>query len=56
MGKISGRFQHAEGFRRHLHWGYAAKECDPLAALLGKNYLVNKTYERELKNSISSVP
>jgi LmbE family N-acetylglucosaminyl deacetylase len=48
LGKMSGKFKHAEGFRRHLHWGFSAKESDPLIALLGKNYLINKTYERGL--------
>jgi len=48
LGKWSGKFRHAEGLRRHLHLGFAAKEIDPLAALLGKNYLINKKYERDL--------
>jgi len=48
LGKTSGKFKHAEGLRRHLHWGFSSRESDPLAALLGKNYLVNKAYEREL--------
>jgi LmbE family N-acetylglucosaminyl deacetylase len=48
MGKMSGRFQHAEGWRRHLHWGFSSKESDPLAALLGKNCLIQAAYEREM--------
>jgi len=48
MGKMSGRFQHAEGWRRHLHWGFSSKECDPLAALLGKNCLIHAAYEKEM--------
>lgn len=48
LGKWSRKFTHAEGLRRHLHLGYAAQEIDPLAALLGKNYLVNKKYEHDL--------
>jgi len=48
LGKLSKKFKHAEGFRRHLHWGFSAKESDPLAAILGKNYLVNKAYGRHL--------
>jgi N-acetylglucosamine malate deacetylase 1 len=48
LGKTSGKFQHAEGLRRHLHWGFSSRENDPLAALLGKNYLINKAYERAL--------
>lgn len=48
LGQWSGKFEHAEGFRRHLHLGYAAKEIDPLAELLGRNYFVNKKFERDL--------
>jgi LmbE family N-acetylglucosaminyl deacetylase len=50
LGAWSKKFKHAEGFRRHLHLGYAAKEIDPLANLLGKNYAVNTTYERSLRS------
>jgi LmbE family N-acetylglucosaminyl deacetylase len=42
VGKMSKRFQHAEGWRRHLHFGFCAKDSDPLRAALGKNYLPNK--------------
>jgi hypothetical protein len=49
LGRWSKRFRHAEGWRRHLHLGFSAREIDPLAALLGKNYLVNQNYERNLK-------
>jgi LmbE family N-acetylglucosaminyl deacetylase len=49
LGKMSKKFRHAEGFGRHLHLGYSATEIDPLAGLLGKNYLVNKSYERRLQ-------
>jgi len=31
MGRRSGRFLHAEGWRRHLHLGMAQQEADPLA-------------------------
>ena len=48
VGKLSGRFQHAEGWRRHLHLGFAATDTDPLAAALGRRYLVNRAYERSL--------
>ena len=33
VGKMSGRFTHAEGWRRHLHFGFSANEYDPLAQL-----------------------
>jgi LmbE family N-acetylglucosaminyl deacetylase len=48
MGRRSRRFQHAEGWRRHLHCGFSAQPIDPLAELLGKNYLINRKYETEL--------
>ncbi len=49
VGRLSGRFLHAEGWRRHSHLGFSSKEIDPLAAALGKDYLVNQTYENRLK-------
>ena len=49
VGRMSRRFKHAEGWRRHLHFGFCAAEADPLAQALGKNYLVNKSYERKLQ-------
>jgi N-acetylglucosamine malate deacetylase 1 len=49
VGSLSKRFKHAEGWRRHLHFGYSAREADPLAEALGKDYLVNKAYERSLQ-------
>lgn len=48
LGRRSGKFKHAEGFRRHLHLGFSAEETDPLAALLGKHYLINQAFERGL--------
>jgi len=49
LGKMSRRFKHAEGWRRHLHWGYCAEEADPLRDVLGKNYLINRRYEAALE-------
>ncbi len=34
VGRLSGRFEHAEGWRRHLHLGFSAREQDPLADVL----------------------
>ena len=48
-GKMSGRFQHAEGWRRHLHPGYCAENADPLREALGRRCLVNQRYERGLE-------
>jgi hypothetical protein len=49
VGRMSNRFKHAEGWRRHLHFGFCAPEADPLAQALGKNCLVNQAYERSLQ-------
>jgi LmbE family N-acetylglucosaminyl deacetylase len=54
VGRMSKKFQHAEGWRRHLHFGFCRPEADPLAAALGKNYLINKAYERALEKGLSS--
>jgi LmbE family N-acetylglucosaminyl deacetylase len=48
VGRLSGRFTHAEGWRRHLHLGFSASEIDPLKDALGENYRVNGAYERSL--------
>lgn len=49
VGRMSKRFKHAEGWRRHLHLGFCGPNADPLGEALGKNYLVNKAYERSLE-------
>jgi LmbE family N-acetylglucosaminyl deacetylase len=48
VGRMSRRFKHAEGWRRHLHLGFSVKEIDPLREALGKDYLINTGYERSL--------
>jgi N-acetylglucosamine malate deacetylase 1 len=35
VGKISGRFRHAEGWWRHSHLGFCRAEADPLREALG---------------------
>jgi LmbE family N-acetylglucosaminyl deacetylase len=50
VGHLSKKFRHAEGWRRHLHLGFCGPEADPLRQALGKNYLINKAYERGLEN------
>jgi len=37
VGHLSGRFQYAEGWRRHLHLGFAGPEDDPLREALGSH-------------------
>jgi len=49
VGRLAKIFKHAEGWRRHLHYGFSSKEEDPLKEALGKRYLVNQQYERLLE-------
>ena len=49
VGQMSKRFKHAEGWRRHLHFGFCGPDTDPLSKVLGRNCLVNRAYERRLK-------
>jgi LmbE family N-acetylglucosaminyl deacetylase len=41
VGKMSGAFEHAEGWRRHLHLGLSPTEIDPLAEALKNLYKTN---------------
>jgi len=50
VGRMSGRFKYAEGWRRHLHHGFCDPQADPLQDL-GKNYLIHQRYERGLENA-----
>ncbi len=34
VGGMSGRFEHAEGWTRHLHLGFSSRDADPLAEAL----------------------
>jgi N-acetylglucosamine malate deacetylase 1 len=36
LGQMSGRFTHAEGWRRHLHWGFCGPDDDPLRDALAE--------------------
>ena len=47
VGKMSGRFTHAEGWRRHLHFGFSADEYDPLKDLAAL-YLNVETQENSV--------
>lgn len=48
VGRMSRRFRHAEGWRRHLHFGFCAEADDPLREALGSRFLVNPRYETAL--------
>jgi LmbE family N-acetylglucosaminyl deacetylase len=41
VGRLSKKFKFAEGWRRHLHYGFSAKDVDPLREALGRDYSVN---------------
>ena len=40
LGAMSGRFLHAEGWRRHLHFGFCDADDDPLTEHLGERVFV----------------
>lgn len=44
IGSMSNEFKHAEGWRRHLHYGFSEPDYDPLKDL-GSAYLANKDYK-----------
>ena len=49
LGRMSRRFMHAEGWRRHLHYGFCDEMADPLREVLGDAYLINQRYEADLE-------
>ena len=49
LGEMSERFGHAEGWRRHLHYGFSATDSDPLRKALGKSCLITQKYEQALE-------
>lgn len=48
VGAVSGRFEHAEGWRRHSHLGFCDEEADPLREALGDMAFVREEYRRAL--------
>ncbi|MCG3181166.1 MAG: hypothetical protein BIFFINMI_03541 [Phycisphaerae bacterium] len=48
VGSMSGRFELAEGWRRHSHLGFAGEFDDPLSDLLGATCCIDSAYEAEL--------
>ena len=53
VGRMSGRFDLAEGWRRHLHHGFSPVESDPLAQALGTHCLIDQIYEDRLNHPLS---
>lgn len=39
VGRMSGRFAYAEGWRKHLHWGFCAADDDPLRSALPADFV-----------------
>ena len=52
VGELSGQFEYAEGWRRHLNLGFSATEQDPLEEALGDFCVVDESYEEVLKNPL----
>jgi hypothetical protein len=50
VGALSGRFKHAEGWRRHSHLGFCGEDADPLLDALGDRVLINEEYRRALED------
>jgi LmbE family N-acetylglucosaminyl deacetylase len=48
VGRMSKHFKHAEGWTRHLHFGFCSQDSDPLAEALPRHYLINGAYEKDL--------
>jgi LmbE family N-acetylglucosaminyl deacetylase len=48
VGKMSGKFQYAEGWRRHAHLGFCPHDTDPLADALARYHLIDDEYEATL--------
>ncbi len=48
VGRWSGAFSHAEGWRRHSHLGFCGEDDNPLVEALGPRTRVNEAYEAAL--------
>ncbi len=44
VGAMSGRFEYAEGWRRHLHLGYCPEHANPLRDALGDRVAISEEY------------
>ena len=52
VGRLSGHFAFAEGWRRHLHHGFSPGDADPLAGALGPHCWIDPIYEERLNHPI----
>lgn len=48
VGRWSGAFEYAEGWRRHSHLGFCGENSDPLKEVLGERCRICEDYERAL--------
>ena len=53
VGELSGRFDYAEGWRRHSHIGFSDREQDPLLDALGDRGIVEQAYRRWLEAPVA---
>jgi len=56
VGRMSGRFEYAEGWRRHSHLGFSAADWDPLTEVLRDRVLVDDCYQQQLDPRRAQVP
>jgi LmbE family N-acetylglucosaminyl deacetylase len=49
VGRLSKKFTHAEGWRRHSHLGFCSQDADPLAEALGRRVRRNPAAARALE-------
>lgn len=56
VGRWSGAFDHAEGWRRHSHLGFCGEQADPLAEALGDQLLISPAYEAALSGADAGHP
>lgn len=49
VGQMSGTFEYAEGWRRHLHLGFCAENADPLSDVLGTKSIIDAKYVRSIE-------
>lgn len=56
VGRLSGRFARAEGWRRHLHLGFSAREVDPLREALADLSAIDEVYEAGLRQPQPAPP
>ena len=42
VGAMSGHYEYAEGWRKHLHLGFCAEDADPLSKALATHYFAER--------------